>query len=261
MYVKLALAFAVASNGFTASSAQHEHTIEDVDWKEFQAMLKLYLCSGNNNWYNKQNSNKNEELLKVRVILSTVTAVVCKVDTYATFLPIVRDIYSPFLIKYPTMRKCYVSALNLMLSRFLCCWEENKTLGIFIRNLRKMIKGHKNNVGVNKTISYLSRNDILSTIYEIARKLKMCTSCPREEFRTIYRRKTRGSGRRVKRVYDIGSWLLTLKSISRLDIHNMDIRNDNFEDKWTVGSTKYLLFICEGFMFCSANYFLDSGVA
>ena len=261
MYVTLALAFAVASNGFTASSAQHEHTIEDVDWKEFVALLKVYFCSGNRNWYNKQISNRNEELMKVRVILSTVTVTVCKGDAYVTFLPIYQDIYIPLLRRYPTLRKCYGSALKMMISRLICCWEENKSFGNLTQTFRKLIKEDNTNASAIRVMSYLSRIDILNKIYTIARKLKICTSCPREEFRTVYERETRGSSRRVKRFYDITSWLHVLKTLSRLDINNVDIRNDKLDETWNVRSTRFLLFVGEGLIFCSTTYLLNSTVA
>ena len=261
MSVTMAMVLAVTTSGLSARSARHEYTVADVDWEDFLAILKAYLCSGDNNWYIKENSDGNENLMKIQLILSTATGIVCELDVHTTFLPIYRKIYIPLLSQYPALRKCYGSAISLMISRYICCWEENKSLGVVIRHFYKMIKEHNDNIGVNKMLSYLSRNDIFSKISVITRKLKICVSCPRAKFGKDNERQIRGSRRRVKRVYDIASWVHILKTLSRLDINNVDIRNDDLEEKWNVRSTKYLLFVGEGLIFCSATYLLNSTVA
>ena len=250
MYISIALAVAVVSNGFTSAFASDKNTIDQVDWDELLAMLKMYLCSGNSQWYDNLNKDKNKKHISIMAILSLATVVICEHEINTTIPQIYKDYYRPLLVGSKDLVRCYRSAVWLMLSRFACCWEDNKSVKIVMGKLRDIAK----NEVIKNIMSYLTREDILNKSYFILRKIKGCTSCPREKFQIIS--KTPGSRHRVKRVYDVYSWMLVLKKISELDINNIDI-SDNARTQWSVKSTRHLVFLGEGLVFCSATHLLN----
>ena len=251
MYIALALAFVALSNGFT-SSGRYEYTVADVDWKELMGILKAYLCSGDNNWYNNQYNQDNRHIMNIRIILSTMTVIVCKLDISTTIPSLYWDTYRPILKQYPDMRNCYGNALKLMLSRFMCCLDQKKSIGIIMRKFWDISKNHDK--GFNIISSLLSKDRFQNQLYVVLQRLKVCKSRPREAFGTIYAGHEEKPNHRVKRVYDMASWFSALNTISRMDIAHINVRNDVHKVGWDVKTTHKLVFLGEGFVFCASRH-------